>query len=210
MGVIDLVTGSTEELYRLLAKHGLSLFAAVQFARGMLLLILIPDEAVTPLFVLMAADHGLHVAMIAIIAATGILAGNFLIYAFIRGVKMRYLGTENSIEDYSRVLRWALEKHAAGSMVVLRMVPGFGDWMMIPAALARMPVKTFLKYSFIGLLLYEALIGFATFYGIKQGLFFQTEIGYQAYLTVNQTATGQEIITTLQEMDTLSPPKKPP
>lgn len=163
--VIDEAQVVFEEL---LVEYGISVFIVSQFFSGAGLLFFIPDETITPSFTLMFSNTILDVFFVATVAALAIVAGNFILYGFSRLLGEKLISYERRQGRYWRLMEWAIKGNAKISLVLLRLVPVFGGLAAIPAGLTRVPVKTFLIYSFIGFLIYEGILAFGIWYALEE------------------------------------------
>ncbi len=147
-----------------LVSYGIWAYIGASALRGLLLLFFAPAESITPLYVLTAAETPFDVAVIAVVGAATITAFNLVIYGLSRLAGERFVSKEDSA--VWRFAEWLVGVHSGLSMYLLRLVPGIGAWAAVPAGIARIRVRTFLIYSFLGFLTYEAFLGFAAYYGL--------------------------------------------
>jgi len=155
----------------LLIEHGLLMFIISQFLNGAGVLVIIPDEAITPTFTLMFADSILDAVFFASVAAASIVAGNFFLYLFFRLLGDRFISSKRRNNRFWRFMEWAIKGNAKISLVMLRLVPMVGGMAAIPAGLVKVRVKTFLIYSFIGFLIYELVLSVGIWYSIENDIF---------------------------------------
>lgn len=189
VSISGILSGGTAMLENALAEYGIWVFIGASTLKGMLLFFIIPAESVTPTYVLLAADSGIETAFIVLVASLTILAGNLVVYLVFRMLGERLIGEEQRRTGKWRLLQWACNRHGRASMYLFRLIPLIGAWAAIPAAIVKLDLKTFLIYSFLGILTYESLLGFGTFYGIKMGMFLETPYGAAALNLLNSTIT---------------------
>ncbi|MDY6776658.1 MAG: VTT domain-containing protein [Candidatus Nanohaloarchaea archaeon] len=165
------VGGFMRSGYRLLQymieTYGILAFLAASLLKGLLLFFFAPAESVTPLYVLYAADNLLQVAVIVVVAALTITAGNFVIYLLARFLGER-LFTERESAKW-RVVEWLAKEHGRSSMYFLRLIPFIGGWAAIPAGVVKMNVRDYLIFTFLGFLTYEGFWAYLAYYGVKVG-----------------------------------------
>lgn len=150
-----------------IASYGIWAYIGASVLRGLLLFVILPEEVITPLYVLETARTPLDVAVIAVIGAATVTAANLVIYLLSR-LAGRWIDIPAGSGAW-RFVEWLVVEHGRISMYLLRLIPWVGAWAAVPAGLARLNVRTFLIYSFLGFLTYDAILGYAAFYGIKSG-----------------------------------------
>lgn len=157
-------------------QYGVFALIGASILKGLLIFYIIPAEAVTPAYVLLFADTPWDVVGISFIAATAILAGNSVIYLFARRLGESFvLYKKFRNRKQWQWVDWMFRRHGRVSMFLLRLVPFIGGWATIPAALVRFRVRDFLLFSFLGFWAYEALLGFAAYYGVRMGTIIRFE-----------------------------------
>lgn len=164
----DLLASGYAFLQGMLVTYGIWAFVGASFMKGMLLFFFAPAESVTPLYILYAADSALEAVLIVVVAAATITLGNTVIY-----FAARFAGRTLFDEQTGRVWRaidWTMAHHGRLTVFALRIVPWIGGWAAIPAGLARMRLRDFMLFTFLGFLLYEGFFGMLAWYGIKQGM----------------------------------------
>lgn len=156
--------------------YGLLAFVTASTMKGLMLLYIIPAEAVTPTYVLMAADTEADVALIALIAATFILIGNTAIFLLARRLGETFV-LYRKFHDTRQwhIMETIFKRHGRESLFTLRLVPLIGGLVTIPAALVHFRTRDFLIYSFLGFFTYEAVLGYAAFYGVRMGAILRYE-----------------------------------
>lgn len=188
INIAALISGGTATLKSLLAEYGIWTYIGASFVKGLGIYFLGPAELVTPAYVLLRAQNPFHVASIVVIGAAALTLGTIPPYIIFRLLGNRFISPEQRQTSKWRFLSWAVGNHARTTLILGRMIPVIGGFITVPvAAIVRIPFRTFLIYTFIGAVLYEGLLGFATYYGIKHGLFLQTEIGRTVMFTMNTT-----------------------
>lgn len=187
-GIIGGIIGAgSAVLTEFLIKYGVWAFIGASALKGLSLYFFGPAEAVTPAFVLYAAASPLEVAVIVTVAAVSITLANFVLYLLARLVGYRVAVSRGWQQSRKwRFMEWVIGEHARSSMVLLRIIPLIGSWAAIPAGIIRLRIRTFLIYSFLGFLVYEAIWGFAAWYLIRQGMISQIDITPLLFL-VNST-----------------------
>lgn len=166
----DAVNAGIAYLQQLFHSYGIAAFVFASLMKGLMLLYIIPAEAVTPTYVLLTAESATDVALIALVAATAILAGNTVIYLLARRLGETFV----LYRKFSDTRQWhamdaVFKRHGRISMFTLRLVPFINGWATIPAAIVRFRMKDFLIFSFFGFLAYEMILGYAAYYGVQLG-----------------------------------------
>jgi membrane-associated protein len=175
----------------MLSNYGIWTFAGISMLKGMLIPILVPPESVTTAYVLFEAQSFFEVAFIVLVAAAAITIGNTIIYILARLLGEKLFAPEEDERSWVwEATNWLCGNKPRTSMVLLRLVPVIGDWAAIPAGLAKIRFKHFLLYSFIGFLLYEGLLGFGAYYGIKLGMLSGVQGADVAVEYINQTVAN--------------------
>lgn len=169
-GVSGFVNAGMTHFQHLLQSHGIIAFVAASLMKGLMILYIIPAEAVTPAYVLLRAETALDVALIALVAATAILAGNTVFYLLVRRLGERFV----LYRKYGGTPQWTametiFKRHGRFSMFFLRLAPFVNGWVTVLAALVRFRMRDFLIFSFFGFLAYEMVLGYAAFYGVRLG-----------------------------------------
>lgn len=163
----DLAGQAFSLLETAIATYGIWAYIAASALKGLLLFVIVPAESVTPLYVLQTAETPLHVAGIAVVGAAVITSTNFVVYLISRLAGERLVpDKESRIWDF---VEWIVVEHGRASMYLLRITPWIGAWAAIPAGVAKLNIRTFFIYSFLGFLTYEGILGFAAYYGLKAG-----------------------------------------
>ncbi len=164
----QLLGGGYAFLQVAIETYGIWAFVAASFMKGLLLFVFAPAEAVTPLYIFYAAETGWHVAVIVIVGAAAITAANTVVYLVAR-LAGESLFTERSGPVWTAV-EWVIDAHGRIAIFLLRLIPWIGGWAAIPAGIARMNLRDFIVFSFLGFLVYEAFLGGVAWYGVKQGM----------------------------------------
>ncbi len=173
-------------MQQLFQQYGWWMYGAASAAKGML--IFPGGEALTPTFVLLVAHSPLDVVLIAAVGAAAVLAGNTLLYFLFRALGDHFVDEETRKTRKWRMMEWVMQERSGLSLFLFRIFPVIGEVVAIPAAFARVRLKTFIVYSYFGFFLAELLIGFTAYYGVKGDLFSQYAITRQALFLINQTA----------------------
>jgi membrane protein DedA with SNARE-associated domain len=160
-------------LQAMMLEHGLSILLVAQFVSGMGLLLVVPDGLVTPTFVLLYANNIIEVIGIAMVSAAALLAGNFILYLFFRLLGERFLSKNRRETRLWRFMAWAVKRNSKVSLLLFRLLPVGAELIAIPAGLLKVRIKTFLFYSYIGILIFELVLGLGAWYGIEGGIFEQ-------------------------------------
>lgn len=183
-GVLGGILGAgSAVITEFLVTYGVWAFIGASALKGLILYFIGPAEAVTPAFVLYAANSPLDVGVIAAVAAATITAANFVIYVLARIIGHRVVMSRGWDRSRKwRFMEWLIVEHGRTSMFLLRITPVIGAWAAIPAGIARLNIRTFLVWSFLGFLVYEAFWGFAAWYLIKQGMISQINLAPVLFL----------------------------
>lgn len=187
------LAANADRFYLLLTEYQLWAFVGASFLKGILLFYIIPPEAVTPAYVLLTAGSLLDVAVIVVIAAGAMLAGNLFVYTVSRLLGNRLFPPPVRPSRLRRVLEWGLKRHGRVTVFLWRLIPFVGGgWIAIPAGLVRMNLRDFLLYSFLGILLYEAMWGFGAWFIIHQGMAPEVTVPFLEW-TLDPAAINQSI-----------------
>ncbi|MFP4633493.1 MAG: DedA family protein [Candidatus Aenigmatarchaeota archaeon] len=157
--------------------YGLSALVALSITRGLMLFWIAPDETVTISYVLFYADNIPEVAGIVFVSSVAILLGNSVVYLLFHWLGEKLVSESTKTSKTWRFLNWAFDRNGKFSILLFRMTPLIGgDWVAMFSGITDMDFRDFLLYSFVAILLYEALIGFGTYYGIKMGMLYELDI----------------------------------
>lgn len=132
----------------------------------------IPSEVIIPLAGYSAASGSMNLGLVILCASLGAMVGALPWYflarqfglARLRNLSNRYgrwLALSPSDIDASEM--W-FKKHGPLAVLFGRLVPTVRTLISVPAGLARMPIKSFLIYSFAGSLLWTALLALLGFW----------------------------------------------
>ncbi|MFP4116520.1 MAG: VTT domain-containing protein [Candidatus Aenigmatarchaeota archaeon] len=159
--------------------YGLSALIAASLARGFMLFWVAPDEAVTIAYVLFYSETVYQVAGIVIISSICILIANSLVFLLFRWLGEKLISEERKAGKIYRFLNWAFDRNGKFSILLFRMTPLIGgDWVAIFSGITDMHFKDYFIYSLVGILFYEALVGFGAYYGLKMGMLYEMEIPF--------------------------------
>jgi len=142
----------------------------------------LPSEIVIPFAAYKAAQGDLNVFLVVIFGTIGALTGSMINYtlAYYLGRPIVYSFAESKV---GRLLLLSKEKimHAEdyfirngkSSTFIGRLVPGIRHLISIPAGLAKMNLRDFIFYTFIGAGIWNIILGIIGFYlyGISQKIF---------------------------------------
>ena len=129
----------------------------------------IPSEIIIPLAGYSAAEGELNIVLVILVASLGAVVGALPWYILGRAFGLERLKKLSvsygrlltmSPEDIDSADAWFL-RHGQKAVMFGRLIPTVRTLISVPAGLARMPIYTFLVYSFIGSLAWTALL--ATF-----------------------------------------------
>ncbi|MDZ4284337.1 MAG: DedA family protein [Patescibacteria group bacterium] len=118
----------------------------------------IPSEVILPVAGFAAASGDLHIIAVVLVAACGAVIGHFPWYMLGRlfsSSRLKRLSARYgrllafSPRDIDRAQEW-FARHGRKAILFGRLVPTVRTLISIPAGSARMPLATFLLYSFIG------------------------------------------------------------
>ncbi len=157
--------------------YGITALILASLARGFMLFWIAPDEVVIISYVLFYSETVTHVAGIVLISTVFILIANTVVFLLFRWLGERLINEERKSGRIWRFLNWAFDKNGKFSIVLFRLTPLIGgDWVAIFSGITEMKFKSFVFYSFIGIVLHEAMLGFGTYYGLKMGALFEMNI----------------------------------
>jgi membrane protein DedA with SNARE-associated domain len=133
-------------------------------------LVLIPSEIIMPFSGYLVSTGKLDLIGVIIAGGAGNLAGSLIAY-FI-GIKLgrafilkygKYILLKKSH------LEWAesfFEKHGNKTTFVTRLLPGIRTYISLPAGMAKMDLKKFCLYTFVGSIIWSAML---TYVGVALG-----------------------------------------
>ena len=152
-----------------LVEYGLEVFFSTQLLSGMGLLVFMPDGLVTPTFLLSYAESFFDLAVVALVSASALTLGNYLLFLFFRFLGHRFVSEERKTGRLWRLMSWMLERHPKFSLFFFRLMPVGSGLIAIPAGLINVKSKTFLIYSFLGFLTFELALSTLAWHGFEQG-----------------------------------------
>lgn len=126
----------------------------------------IPSEVVIPLAGFLAATGEMNAAVGMFVAAVGATLGATLWYClgnWIGLARLRRFAEHRgkwiglSLNDIDKAETW-FQRHNGKAVFIGRMVPGIRTFISIPAGLSKMPITPFLAWTFLGSLIWAALL----------------------------------------------------
>jgi membrane protein DedA with SNARE-associated domain len=136
-----------------------------------------PSEIVVPPAAWKAANGNLNLYLVVLSASAGCIIGALVNYYLAKtlGRKMIYFLAETKIAHLMLIKKESIEKsesfflkYGITSTLIGRLVPAVRQLISIPAGLARMNIKDFLLYTFIGSTIWNVILAFL-------GYFFYTQ-----------------------------------
>lgn len=134
-------------------------------------LIPLPSEVTMPFAGFLAHTDGLNLFLVILIGAIGNLVGSLIAYAvgyfledaLILSLIKKY-GKYILLRDheYERSLRW-FDKYGGSVVFFSRLLPGVRTFISLPAGMAKMNLLTFSLYTFLGSLIWSALLSYIGF-----------------------------------------------
>ncbi len=181
--IINLLSQGVELTENFILAYGISALIVASLARGFMLFWIAPDEVVTISYVLFYSETVFHVIGIIIVSTVFILLANSLVFLLFHWVGERLISERRKMTKTWRFLNWAFDRNGKFSIIIFRLTPMIGgDWVAIFSGITEMKFKSFLFYSFIGILLHEAMLGFGAYYGLEKGLLYEMEIPFLQFL----------------------------
>ncbi len=126
-----------------------------------------PSEVIVPPAAYKAAAGEMNIFIIVASATTGALCGSLINYtlAFFLGRKIIFSLADTKIAHLMLVDRHKVEhaadyflKYGKSSTFIGRLIPGIRHLISIPAGLAKMPLRDFMLYTFIGAGLWNIIL----------------------------------------------------
>ena len=177
--IVKILSQGIELTENFVQTYGIGALVVGSFTRGLMLFWIAPDEVVTISYVLFYTETFYHVAGIVLISTIAMLIGNSFVFLLFRWIGERLISDERKETKTWRFLNWAFDKNGKVSILIFRMTPLVGgDWVAIFSGITDMRFKDFLIYSFIAILLYESMIGFGAYYGLKLGALYEMDIPF--------------------------------
>ncbi len=181
--IINILSRGVELTESFILTYGITALIVASLARGFMLFWIAPDEVVTVSYVLFYSETLFHVLGIVLISTIFILIANSLVFLFFRWVGEEFISEEKKMTRTWRFLNWAFDRNGKFSIIIFRLTPMIGgDWVAIFSGITEMKIKSFLFYSFIGILLHETMLGMGAFYGLEKGLLYEMEIPFIQFL----------------------------
>ncbi|GEM_PF-1970248 len=181
--IINILSRGVELTESFILTYGITALIVASLARGFMLFWIAPDEVVTVSYVLFYSETLFHVLGIVLISTIFILIANSLVFLFFRWVGEEFISEEKKMTRTWRFLNWAFDRNGKFSIIIFRLTPMIGgDWVAIFSGITEMKIKSFLFYSFIGILLHETMLGLGAFYGLEKGLLYEMEIPFIQFL----------------------------
>lgn len=142
----------------------------------------LPSEFVIPFAAWKAAQGDLNIFLVVIFGTIGALTGSLINYtlAYYLGRPIVYSFAESKIGRFFLLSREKVEhaenyflKNGKASTFIGRLVPGIRHLISIPAGLAKMSLKHFMLYTFIGAGIWNIILAVVGYfmYGIKDQIF---------------------------------------
>jgi len=142
----------------------------------------LPSEVVVPFAAYKAAQGDLNVILVIIFGTVGALCGSLINYFLARylGRPLVYKFADSGIGHFFLLSKAKVEhaenyfiRNGKSSTFIGRLVPGVRHLISIPAGLARMNLRHFMFYTFVGAGIWNiilAIIGFYL-YGIREQIY---------------------------------------
>jgi len=163
--IIDILANFVVSTIHLLGYPGVFLLMLVESCG-----ILMPSEVIMPFSGFLVADGALNFWLVALMGGLGNLAGSLLAYW------IGFVGGRPLIEKYGKYIlinkkdlntadRW-FNKHGEITTFVGRLLPVVRTFISFPAGIAKMDIKKFSIYTFLGAFVWSAALAYA---GVKLG-----------------------------------------
>ena len=136
-----------------------------------------PSELVIPPAAWLAAKGDMNFFLVVIAGTLGALIGSLINYllAFFLGRKIVYAFANTKFAHLCMVTPEKIQKaeayfiaHGRSSTFIGRLVPGVRHLISIPAGLAKMPLKTFMLFTFIGAGLWNIILSLLGYFLYSQ------------------------------------------
>ena len=136
-----------------------------------------PSEFVIPPAAWLAAKGDMNIFLVVIAGTAGALVGSLINYllAFFLGRKIVYAFANTKFAHLCMVTPEKIQKaeayfiaHGRSSTFIGRLVPGVRHLISIPAGLAKMPLKTFMLFTFIGAGLWNIILSLLGYFLYSQ------------------------------------------
>ncbi len=159
-----------------------------------------PSEVVVPPAAYLACTHSgtgadMNIVVVVLIATLGAMVGAFINYYLAlwvgRPVVYRFADSRFGhacLIDRAKVERAEayFDKHGAISTFIGRLIPAIRQLISIPAGLSRMNIGTFALFTFLGALVWNAILGLLGYWlstAVPLDMLFQKVEEYNRYLT---------------------------
>lgn len=130
----------------------------------------LPSEVIMPFAGFLVSKGQLNLILVAVVGALGNLAGSLLAYW------VGYKGGRPLVEKYGKYIliskhdldkaeKW-FKKYGKSTVFFTRMLPVVRTFISLPAGISKMPIKTFITYTFLGTLPWSLLL---VYIGLKMG-----------------------------------------
>ena len=136
-----------------------------------------PSELVIPPAAYLAAKGELNIFLVILAGTTGALAGSLINYvvSFTLGRKIVYALADTKLAHLIFINREKVEKaetffikNGKSSTLIGRLVPGVRHLISIPAGLAKMPLRTFMLWTFIGAGIWNIILSMLGYFFYSQ------------------------------------------
>lgn len=136
-----------------------------------------PSELVIPPAAYLAAKGDLNIFLVVLSGTSGALAGSLINYvvSYTLGRKIVYALADTRLAHMIFINREKVEKaeiffvkNGKSSTLIGRLVPGVRHLISIPAGLAKMPLKTFMLWTFIGAGIWNIILSMLGYFFYSQ------------------------------------------
>lgn len=136
-----------------------------------------PSELVIPPAAWKAAEGDLNIFLVILFGTLGALIGSLINYtlSYFLGRKIVYAFANTKFANMCMVTPERIQKaeqyfisHGRSSTFIGRLVPGVRHLISIPAGLAKMPLKTFMLFTFIGAGLWNIILAILGYFLYSQ------------------------------------------
>ncbi len=136
-----------------------------------------PSELVIPPAAYLAAKGEMNIFLVVLAGTTGALAGSLINYvvSYTLGRKIVYALADTKLAHLIFINREKVEKaetffikNGKSSTLIGRLVPGVRHLISIPAGLAKMPLRTFMLWTFIGAGIWNIILSMLGYFFYSQ------------------------------------------
>lgn len=136
-----------------------------------------PSELVMPPAAYLAAKGDLNIILVVVSGTLGALVGSLINYvvAYTLGRKIVYALADTKLAHLIFINREKVEKaenffirNGKSSTLIGRLVPGVRHLISIPAGLAKMPLQTFMLWTFIGAGIWNIILSMLGYFFYSQ------------------------------------------